>query len=1564
VAGQGPDSAPPDPWADSLAAVTSWEGFVDRLRQLHESADRPSYRAIERASRRTQHHIGRQTAQNLLSGKTRAEEHSLVGFLHGCKLPSSRHEPWKRTYHRLRPPARERATGTPPGQTSDGTTPQLAAPGHFPPVTRRFVPRPELEGAVWEALVRPVPAGSARTVAVVGMTGVGKSTLARAVGHSSLVTEHFPDGALWIDIGPEGDTSATTWQAQILERCGRSGVVRDQASGRQAVRAALAGRRLLIVLDDVWSADQVRSLLPPDAGSTLLITSRNEEALFFDTERIRAEPLDAGPDVQLVLAYADTGSDATPAPALARVTRACAGLPLALAVAGSLVGEATRHWGFATEDAWEDVADRLERSGVTSLGARFQDYPHPTLWVALDASVASLSEAERDRFTELAALNGHGWVPVAAVRRLWRREECGVSECRDLLSTFARRALLDHDPATGRVRLHSLVQEYLDRVSDPAALRASHLRIATSYLADWGGAAAGLPDLVDGPTERDPDTGYGLRRVIHHLLNADALDLAAEVITSEATPGVGQNVWLTVREGSGQFAEYLDDLARVAEAAAARTDADLAAGRSADWLVVELTCAALHASLVGQAANLPGPMLAALVRRGGWTVERALGYARRMPDPEQRATALICLLPEAPERDRPPLALEALEHVHTLSLLGPALTALVALAPWLPGPLDDEIPWILSRAVPGDTSGLRLRCTAALTPHLSPEFVAAEIEWATTICVQRRGSYLLAESDITGFVTAVAPYAPPGSHDALLRTARTPTIPYQRLLTLAAVHDVLPADGRQHVLDDMVGTVLSREGLTTTPEPVLSRLPDDRRVALARELLAAARTLDDPAERLTCLSSLVDTLRDEVNLEINAVFGSWPEPHWSLAAYLMDHLDETQRQRVLDEVLKEPRGLLPTRREQILVSLAPYAADDLLARAVDEISQVRDLGERFHRLVQIADHLPATLRTRSYERFLRGLAGHPDSYGRVRALRQFAPVLPDELTEPALDVLTESSPSKDVDEVLALLSPRLTAGQLDRVLALVVRPVQDDAAFTRAVTRLATHLPTTEAQAVARRVFEVAAHSGPYVVGRVLPQLSALLPLDDLPQGLARLSQALPGASQTVITLAGRLRAQDVEAVLTFARGIQDEQDRAYALAALAREAPVADPTALYREALHAAAVPSYSAYMDTDYGDGYERNDADLRCLVELAREAPDAVLPDVVDLAVADPGRAEMIAVTWDRLDARQRAAWWQVVESSRRRLDLSIALLPHLSEPERVDLAGEVLDALRPAPSEQDYTGSAERKRLLAALLPVTPPQLVEQARSIAARVLSPEELLGGLPDLSDQDRAELSRTALTMLAEHRWLTSNNKAWAIHRLAPHLSPAALPQALRLVAELDDGYDRQQALTGLTPHLPAELVPTAHDIAVGISNSRVRVDALVVLSRVMSDADRRSALRDLLDQDNPDIRASALGGMAPYLPPDQISKALAALRHTQGSRHHSLAVAKFVDMFADPASRNHQPRWNDNWRALLATATVDRRSYFFFLGNAAGAIRRSLDDAGVLRLVDAMEDVRRWLP
>ncbi|BCY12771.1 BTAD domain-containing putative transcriptional regulator [Actinoplanes sp. L3-i22] len=176
-------------------------------------------------------------------------------------------------------------------------------------------------------------------VVISGVGGVGKTTLAVRWAHQ--VADRFPDGQLYADLRGYGPEDAPAAPGDVLLGfLGALGVpdhrIPPGVADRTALfRSVLAGRRMLLILDNARDAGQVRPLLPGAAGCAVVVTSRNRLGALLVSDGAPAVHLDGFQDEEARAYLANRlGAELTDAEPAARdaIVAHCGGLPLALAV--------------------------------------------------------------------------------------------------------------------------------------------------------------------------------------------------------------------------------------------------------------------------------------------------------------------------------------------------------------------------------------------------------------------------------------------------------------------------------------------------------------------------------------------------------------------------------------------------------------------------------------------------------------------------------------------------------------------------------------------------------------------------------------------------------------------------------------------------------------------------------------------------------------------------------------------------------------------------------------------------------------------------------------------------------------------------------------------------------------------------------------------------------------------------------------------------------------------------------------------------------------------------------
>ncbi|GAA4902100.1 DNA-binding SARP family transcriptional activator [Stackebrandtia albiflava] len=348
-------------------------------------------------------------------------------------------------------------------------TPGPRPPRQLPAVTGTFVGRDGALAEVSEAIEAGLAGnGGVTRIAVDGMAGVGKTTFALRVAAD--LAHRFPDGQLFVDLRGFAGDLAPREPAEVLEEMLRAlhvaAVPAEPAARAAALRSALTGRRVLMVLDDAASADQVAPLLPGVSDSVVLITSRRMLGGLDDVVSVSLDRLP--PEDGVALFRRAVGRDEDP-DAVAELVALCDGLPLAIRIAAGRL-RSRPSWRAA------DLRDRLATETTRLTNLRIGDRSVSRVF---DVTVRELAAPVRELFALLAVVPPGDF----GIRAVAATAATTVGEVQWMLDELADVHLLVA-PAGDRYRMHDLVRLFSAHLSE-TLLPPEDVTSAVARLSDW-----------------------------------------------------------------------------------------------------------------------------------------------------------------------------------------------------------------------------------------------------------------------------------------------------------------------------------------------------------------------------------------------------------------------------------------------------------------------------------------------------------------------------------------------------------------------------------------------------------------------------------------------------------------------------------------------------------------------------------------------------------------------------------------------------------------------------------------------------------------------------------------------------------------------------------------------------------------------------------------------------------------------------------------------------------------------------------------------------------------------
>ncbi len=336
-----------------------------------------------------------------------------------------------------------------------GTQPPAAVPRQLPAAVPHFAGRATELKLLSNLLDTSQGAGGTVIIsAIAGTAGVGKTTLAVRWAHQ--VADRFPDGQLYVNlrgfdpsatpVAPEHVIRGFLEALQVAPE--RIPASPDAQAG--LYRTLLAGRRMLIVLDNARDEQQVRQLLPATPSCLVAVTSRSGLSGLVAADaaqRVSLDLLSESEARELLTLRLGAGPVTAEPDAVTELISLCARLPLALVIAAA---RAAAHPGHPLAAVAEELRARQSRLAALDAGE-----PATSVRAVFSWSCHGLSPAAA-RLFRLLGLHPGPDITVPAAAGLGA---VSPELSRELLHELTRAGLLS-EQAPGRFAFHDLLRAY------------------------------------------------------------------------------------------------------------------------------------------------------------------------------------------------------------------------------------------------------------------------------------------------------------------------------------------------------------------------------------------------------------------------------------------------------------------------------------------------------------------------------------------------------------------------------------------------------------------------------------------------------------------------------------------------------------------------------------------------------------------------------------------------------------------------------------------------------------------------------------------------------------------------------------------------------------------------------------------------------------------------------------------------------------------------------------------------------------------------------------------------
>jgi hypothetical protein len=904
----------------------------------------------------------------------------------------------------------------------------------------------------------------ARSTALHGMGGIGKSAAARSLCDDPQIQAAFPDGILWTTLGqtPDIPTKLREWIVRLGgEATGLSPTV---DSLKEELATVVSDRACLLIVDDVWELDDLTAFRVGGPGCRSLITTRDAAlARKFGADVLPIPQMAMPEAVKLLEEWARGKLAETELALKERIAAMLARLPLALRLAGVHLQEMSPAEWLVHFESLRDLD--------TEWGA---DQPEDSLVACFDLSLSALQKkppAARLYLT-LGIFEEDEPTPQAPIARLWNQLE-GLSpkETSRLLRFLADHALLEFRPGEPpSILLHDLLLRMVRERLHSEEIRMMRTALVGAYRQSQLGAG----------WHTVPDDGY----LYGHL----ARNLAAVDADGELRSLFADQSWLNARfrQKGNEYGGYLNDLA-VAWHRARQVEP-----QSDSSLSDSVRYALIRSSVNSLAADFVPALVGRALELDIWKSSRALSVVRDVPQPGGKAAmyAAIFAAKRLTQAEHGEAELLAVEAAKAIPVPFDRRTALVELLPHLHGIVRERAEEAMVGLPQFEDQGVEITATtddkirvkqSAFSfdrwlerawssvynrPRMTSKGLVVELVWGLSrVPANQRGEQLRRdlssqprerlerwleealstewEYEKAGLLSALAPHIPEELIERCLEQALIMWQPAERASVLSALAPRLSSEAIKRCLTasrPRASGVGYFSSISSLAGIALAETAD----RVAQQALAVALQLPDRAFRAAALQALAP------RLSLEPMTRAWKAAlgiddrllRLTLLRTLIRHFPATTLGLGLEAVLKIPDD---RDRNEVLAALAPRLCGELLERAFDaamhltiESSQYSSQYERAQVLTALAPQLTGELVERAFDAAFK-LPAETVWLGST-VLYRLGPKLNGDLRRRALGViLSEPGAYHDTDRVFVLLGLArvLEPGEVERCFDLV-----------------------------------------------------------------------------------------------------------------------------------------------------------------------------------------------------------------------------------------------------------------------------------------------------------------------------------------------------------------------------------------------------------------------------------------------------------------------------------------------------------------------------------------------